>query len=96
MAASDILGEQIHLNCPTYKHVGKAFKTELPQQTKDWKRHFNVQSGQHNAREECNVKQIRLLSPFDMKTEFQDLFVIPLSSQIIIMKYGKHQKNEAV
>lgn len=56
---SDICGGPGRLDRPTYKHVGKAFKTELPQQTnkkkKSWKqRHFNVQRGQHNAwEEEC-------------------------------------------
>lgn len=78
----------------TYKHVGKAFKTELPQQTKRLgkkRRRFNVQSGQHNAREECTV-EIRLLSPFDMKTELQDSLVIPLSSQITTTKHWETSK----
>lgn len=49
------------------------------------KERFNVQRGQHNAREECTVETRQAsLSPVDMKTELQDSFVIPLSSQIII------------
>lgn len=41
---------------------------------------------------EKNVKHITLLSPFDMKTELQDSLIIPLSSQIIIMKQWENTK----
>lgn len=56
-------GEPSRLDRPTYKHVGKAFKTELPRQTKDWKNIFNVQRGQHNAREEHTVETHQAFLP---------------------------------
>lgn len=52
-------------------------------------------AGEHHVREERTVETHQAPSS-DMKVELQDSLVIPLSSRIIIMKYGKHQKNEAV